>query len=130
MSLSSEDDSDQNRVYIKTRKAKLRKFKPRKEEGFGCKDVFFGLFNENINTMEPTVYGFVRESEILLNLTREIALTERFAITNRAFIAKEIANSLHNELKDKLNVIVKLKKLSKILTYASRNRIRFMQSRF
>jgi Mg2+ and Co2+ transporter CorA len=80
--------------------------------------------------MEPIVYGFVRESEILLNLSREIAITERFGITSRGFIAKEIASSLHNEIKDKLKAIVKVKKLSKILTYASRNRIRFMQSRF
>jgi len=128
---SSVEEDARNRDYIKTKKeTKMKRFKPRNEDGFGCRDIFFGLFNENINHLEPIVYGFARESEILLNLTREITLTERVGITNRAFIAKEIANNLNNELKDKFRAISKLKKMPKILTYGSRNRIRFMRSRF
>jgi len=43
--------------------------------------VFFGLFNDTINSLEPVVYGFAKESETLLNLTREMNVTERGELT-------------------------------------------------
>lgn len=39
---------------------------------FGCKDIFFSIINENINALEPIVFGFQEESSTLLRLAREM----------------------------------------------------------
>ena len=125
--MSSDDgESTIKRAYIRSKKTIRMRMKPRPREGLGCRNIFFNLFTENINRLEPIVYGFVKESECLLNLSRELAPTEREGITLRASIAKEMANGLQIEINAKLELFSKLKKLGSVLTFASRNRVRFM----
>ena len=65
-----------------------------------------------------------------MRLAREIATKERYGLTTRAYIAKELAANLHTEITDKLHMFSKIKSYDKILTYSSLSRVRFMQSRF
>ena len=42
-----------------------------RQDAFGCKNVFTQLINAELNSLEPLVDGFLRESHALLDLTRD-----------------------------------------------------------
>ena len=89
------------------------------------------LINADINSLEPLVDGFLKESDALLRITREmeLVLRERVGITRRGYIAKEIAANLNAEISNKLYMFHKIKKEKRSYSYAMNNIFRFMSSR-
>ena len=69
---------------------------------FGCRDIFFSIINENINALEPLVFGFQKESETLMGLARRMLVSERSDLTTRSYIAKEYSILLRDEVRCKL----------------------------
>ncbi len=69
---------------------------------FGCRDIFFGIINDNLNSLEPIVHGFVKEAEILNLLVYTMKTTERESMTSRGYIALEYSNLLKSEIVNKL----------------------------
>ena len=84
MSESSKSNASSNhedRRYMKGVGTKTTgKFKTAQDR-FGLKDIFFALFNQDVNSLEPLVYGFQKEADILLNLCRELSTNERLGTT-------------------------------------------------
>ena len=107
---------------------KLGKFR-RKFDIFGCRDIFFSIINESINSLEEIVEGFLRESETLLYLAREMTVKERKGMMTRGFVAKEISNNFSLEIKNKTKMVKSLLKLEKLMSYAARARVKFLHSR-
>jgi hypothetical protein len=66
---------------------------------------------KNFNNMSEIVYGFTRETIVLNSLVENISLSEKRSMTARAYLAKENAIELQNEIQDKRNFLRKYKKV-------------------
>lgn len=87
------------------------------------------MINENINSLEPIVLGFGKESKLLLNLARTIPVQERQDVMIRGFVAREFALEFQYEITNKLEMLSKLKRFDALMTYATLSRVKFMTSR-
>ena len=96
---------------------------------FGCRDIFFGIINDNLNSLEPIVHGFLKEAETLNHLVYTMKTTERDSMTSRGYIAMEYSNLLKSEITNKLHFFENVLQNHQILTHSSKSRLHFMQSR-
>mgnify|MGYP001626806171 CR=1 FL=1 len=93
---------------------------------FGCRDILFGIINDNLNSLEPIVHGFVKEAETLNLLVYTMKTTERDSMTSRGYIAMEYSNLLKSEIANKLHFFESVLKNHQILTHSGMSRLHFM----
>lgn len=91
--------------------------------------MFIHFFNDGIAKLEQVIYGYCLEAEFLLSFVSTISTNERAGMTKRAFAAKEYGESFQQEIDNKIRVFRTLKKLTKINTFQTITRIKFMKSR-
>ncbi len=60
------------------------------------------MINENLNSLEPIVNGFILEAQTLNMLVYTMKTTERDSMTSRGYIAMEYSNLLKAEIANKL----------------------------
>jgi hypothetical protein len=63
-----------------------------------CSDIVFALLTFDLNSMSEIVYNFTRETKILNSLVENISFDEKRSMTLRAYLAKENAIELNNEI--------------------------------
>jgi hypothetical protein len=66
-----------------------------------CSDIVFAMLTFDLNSMSEIVYNFTRETKILNSLVENISFDEKRSMTLRAYLAKENAIELNNEIQDK-----------------------------
>ena len=104
------------------------------KEKLYCSDVIFQIINDSLKRIEPVVYGFAREADILSRLVEEGVMTkssERGGILKRAYMAKEYAMDIEKEISDKYSFLKKYKKLGKkgIMRFQGVAKARFLTSK-
>jgi Mg2+ and Co2+ transporter CorA len=96
-----------------------------------CSDIVFMLMTKNLNSLSDIVYNFTRETDVLNSLATNTNESERRGVSMRAYLAKENAVELHNEIQDKRKFLNKYKKIGQtaLLSFENIQQIRFMESR-
>jgi hypothetical protein len=73
-------------------------FRSEVKQSLLCSDVTFAMLTFDLNSMSEIVYNFTRETKILNSLVENISFDERRSMTLRAYLAKENAIELNNEI--------------------------------
>lgn len=76
-----------------------------------CSDIIFALISANLNSISEIVYNFTRETKQLYFLSENLPIHERRDMAKRAFLAKENAISLYQEIVDKRKFLQKYKQI-------------------
>lgn len=96
-----------------------------------CSDIVFAMMTKNLNSISEIVYNFTRETKLLNTFVQNISLDEKRSLTMRAYLAKENAFELYNEITSKRAFLRKYKKVGQtgMLSFETVTQIRFLESR-
>ena len=92
------------------------------------------MINESLKCIEPVIYGFAREADALVELVEDekmINMINRRAMLQRAYMAKDIAAGVTQEIEDKRNFLKKYKDLGKkgTMRFQGVTKTRFLKSK-
>lgn len=100
------------KTIIRNKKIKVElDFRSSDSAHLNCSDIVFMLMTKNLNSLSDIVYNFTREANVLHSLVGSTKESERRGVSMRAFLAKENAAELHNEILDKRKFLNKYKKI-------------------
>jgi hypothetical protein len=77
--------------------------KQRKVMNLTCSDIIFAILSYAVDMTEPIVGLHYSEAQALNTDIDKRKSTERMEVLTRAYLAKEMAIELHEELKNKLH---------------------------